>query len=178
MAYSCRHSFQIFPSSPAGNCLLMLWRAALSLSIHQLHWLWRKDYKDMVIQQWRHNEHDGVSNHQPHDCLFKRLFRHRSKTTSKLLITGLCEGIHRWPVKSPHKGPVTQKMFPFDDVIMQINHIALDSLWCRRVTICSKGDCTFPHNIFKAWGNRHVIYCQNIRKWYIIHFLCVMQIDI
>ena len=27
-------------------------------------------------------------------------------------------GIHWWPVESPHKGPVTRKMFPFDDVIM------------------------------------------------------------
>ena len=27
-------------------------------------------------------------------------------------------GIHRWPVNSSHKGPLTQKMFPFDDVIM------------------------------------------------------------
>ena len=27
-------------------------------------------------------------------------------------------GIHRSPVNSPHKGPVTQKVFPFDDVIM------------------------------------------------------------
>ena len=27
-------------------------------------------------------------------------------------------GIHRWPVNSPHKGPVTRKMFPFDDVTM------------------------------------------------------------
>ena len=27
-------------------------------------------------------------------------------------------GIHRWPVNSPHKEPVTRKMFPFDDVIM------------------------------------------------------------
>ena len=26
--------------------------------------------------------------------------------------------IHRWPVNSPHKGPVTRKKFPFDDVIM------------------------------------------------------------
>ena len=26
--------------------------------------------------------------------------------------------IHRGPVNSPHKWPVTQKMFPFDDVIM------------------------------------------------------------
>ena len=28
-------------------------------------------------------------------------------------------GIHRWPVNSPHKVPVTRKMFPFDDVIMK-----------------------------------------------------------
>ena len=27
-------------------------------------------------------------------------------------------GIYRWPVNFPHKGPVTRKMFPFDDVIM------------------------------------------------------------
>ena len=27
-------------------------------------------------------------------------------------------GIHRWPVNSPHKGPVTRKIFPFDDVII------------------------------------------------------------
>ena len=26
----------------------------------------------------------------------------------------------RWPVNSPHKGPVTRKMFPFDDVIMSL----------------------------------------------------------
>ena len=26
-------------------------------------------------------------------------------------------GIHRWPVNSPHKGPVTRKMLPFDDVM-------------------------------------------------------------
>ena len=42
--------------------------------------------------QWRHNGHDGVSNHQPNDCLPNRLFRHRSKKTSKLRVTGLCEG--------------------------------------------------------------------------------------
>ena len=23
---------------------------------------------------------------------------------------------HRWPMNSPHKGPVTREMFPFDDV--------------------------------------------------------------
>ena len=33
-------------------------------------------------------------------------------------VNGLCEGDHRWPVDSHHQGPVTRKMFPFDDVIM------------------------------------------------------------
>ena len=59
---------------------------------------------------------DGVSNHQPHQCLLSRLFGCRSKKTSKLCVTGLC--VYRGPVNSPHKGPVTRKMFPFDDVIM------------------------------------------------------------
>ena len=31
-------------------------------------------------------------------------------------------GIHRGPVNSPHKWPVTRKMFPFDDVIMYSGH--------------------------------------------------------
>ena len=74
--------------------------------------------------KWRHNERDGVPNHQPHDCLLSHLFRRRSKKTTKLRVTGLCEGIHWWPVNSPDKGPVTQKMFPFDDVIM--------SWWCNK----------------------------------------------
>ena len=34
-------------------------------------------------------------------------------------------GIHRWPVNSPQKWPVTRKMFPFDDVIMLPNSFYL-----------------------------------------------------
>ena len=33
-------------------------------------------------------------------------------------------GIHRRPVNSPHKWPVTRKMFPFDDVIMQYSGLS------------------------------------------------------
>ena len=47
--------------------------------------------KDFTLE-WRHNEHDGISKHQPHECLLNHLFTHRSKKTSKLQITGLCEG--------------------------------------------------------------------------------------
>ena len=39
--------------------------------------------------------------------------KHQSSVSLAFLL-----GIHRWRVNSPHKGPVTRKTFPFDDVIM------------------------------------------------------------
>ena len=57
----------------------------------------------------RHNESDGFSNHQPHDFLHNRLFKAKVKETSKLRVTGLCEG----------NSPVTGEFqSPFDDVTM------------------------------------------------------------
>ena len=47
---------------------------------------------NMASLQWRHNEHDGASNHRRLDCLPNRLFRRRSKKTSKFRVTGLCGG--------------------------------------------------------------------------------------
>ena len=38
-------------------------------------------------------------------------------------------GIHRWPVNSSHTEPVTRKMFPFDDVIMEVLHLVLSAKW-------------------------------------------------
>ena len=52
-------------------------------------WWWQRV---VLTLQWRHDDHNGVSNHQRLDCLLSRLFRHRSKKTSKLRVTGLCEG--------------------------------------------------------------------------------------
>ena len=62
----------------------------------------------MIALHWRHNEPDGVSNHQPRDCLLNCLFRFRSKKTSKLRVTGLCAE-NSLPVNSPHKRPVMLK---------------------------------------------------------------------
>ena len=44
-------------------------------------------------------------------------------------------GIHRWPVNSPHKGPVTQKMCPFDDIIMWTLRYILQGYLKQNVTI-------------------------------------------
>ena len=85
-----------------------------------------------VALHWRHDDHDSVSNHQPHGCLLNRLFRRRSKKTSKLRVTGLCVGNSPGPMNSPHKGPVTRKMFPFDDAIMWLSwiNLAQSSMGC------------------------------------------------
>ena len=54
--------------------------------------------------RWCHNEHDGISNHQPRHCLLNRLFGCRSKKTSKLRVTGLCAG------NSPGTGEFSAQM--------------------------------------------------------------------
>ena len=45
-----------------------------------------------MLLQWRHNEGNGVSTHRRVDCLLNRLYRRRSKKTSKPQVTGICEG--------------------------------------------------------------------------------------
>ena len=68
--------------------------------------------------QWRHNEHHGVSNHRRLECLLNLLSgadQRKYESSASLAFMG---EIHRRPVNSPHKGPVTWKMFPFDGVIM------------------------------------------------------------
>ena len=54
---------------------------------------WKQHLENILLPlRWRHNERDGVSNHQLHDCLRNRLFERRSKETSQLCVTGLCAG--------------------------------------------------------------------------------------
>ena len=56
-------------------------------------------------------------------------------------------GIHRRPVNSPHKWPVTRKMFPFDDVIIAYGQ------WCGALTYpCFWGSISF-HTQTICWAN-------------------------
>ena len=57
-------------------------------------------------------------------------------------------GIHRRPVNSPHKGPVTRKMFPFDDVIMFIccwHSSPHDNSWCHGISLDFVGHFEWRH---------------------------------
>ena len=58
-------------------------------------------------------------------------------------------GIHRWPVNSPQKGPVTRKMFPFDDVIMGCSHSGcLDlEMYCSVSPWCDNNCCNIRRHL-------------------------------
>ena len=109
--------------------------------------------------QWRHNGCDGVSNHQPHHCLLNRLFRCRSKKTSKLRVTGLCVG------NSPVAGELSAQMAsnaemcPFDDVIICMLWILVSiilELTCQLIL-------TYPATHFISWQYRSVLLSRRIK---------------
>ena len=52
----------------------------------------------------------------------------------------------RWPVNSPHKGPVTREMFPFDDIIMSQNAGVLVALLLSVITL------NFFNHSFSFWA--------------------------
>ena len=84
---------------------LLLWNPSSHLTLSSCGRMCdSKDYRSQESLQWRHNGRDSVSNHQPYDCLLNRLFRRRSKKTSKLRVTGLCVG------NSPVTGEFLAKM--------------------------------------------------------------------
>ena len=97
--------------------------------------------------QWRHNERNGVSNHQPHNCLVNRLFGRWSKKTSKLRVTSLCAG------NSPRTGE-----FP----AQRASNAANVSIWWRhhRIIMSDQGGlngtvipfvrCTSKNGIFNV----------------------------
>ena len=92
-AYSNRVIFSDSLSSNTHPCNMAEGHPRFEHSIAQCLKVWYCTllYINLALQ-WRHNVCDGVSNHQPHDCLLNRLFRRRSKKASKLRVTGLCAG--------------------------------------------------------------------------------------
>ena len=70
-------------------------------------------YSDVIMNAMA-SQITGVSIAYSAVCSGADQRKHQSSTSLAFV-----RGIHRWPVNSPHKGPVTRKMFPFNDVIMK-----------------------------------------------------------
>ena len=122
-------------------------------------------YVGKITLHWCHNDRDDVSNHQPHDCLLSRLFRRRSKKRQSSASLAFVRGIHRWPVNSPHKGPVTRKMFPFDDVIT--NKIHQNTIKCKPCVIKGYTACIERVMLPTGWRDTHhvMIRCMSSPNW-------------
>ena len=71
--------------------------------------------------------------------------------------------IHRGPVNFPHKGPVTRKMFPFDDVIMIS---AIRSMFWVPWYFSSDSHATLPKLFTSQTNDRLDIFCREIRQKY------------
>ena len=72
----------------------------------------RSHYSDVIMSS-RASQFTGVSIACSTVCSGADQRKHQSSA-----LLAFVRGFHRWPVNSPHKGPVTRTMFPFDDVIM------------------------------------------------------------
>ena len=77
-------------------------------------------------------------------------------------------GIHRGPVNSPHKWPVTRKMFPFDDAIMravrsnkQFTCCPICSLYATLLISCTFAECILKRKMTSsnALVNTDIVYC-------------------
>ena len=78
----------------------------------------RKSWRhDMDTWRWRHNNYSDVIMGIAivYSTVYSGADQRKHQTSAPLAFV---RGIHRWPVNSPRKWPVTRKIFPFDDVIM------------------------------------------------------------
>ena len=98
--------------------------------------------------QCRHNERHGASNHQPHDCLFNRLFKAQIKETSKIRVT---EGNSPVTQSASNAENVSIWWRHHDDTQFQMeNRIGCFNAWgtWQRHAGFKKGEISFAHNVF------------------------------
>ena len=123
----------------------------VSISVMQSkHMIWNE------ALQWRHNEGDGVSNHRRLDGLPSRLFRRRWKKTSKLRVTGLCEGNSLVTSEFP-----SQKSSNAENCSIWWRHHELYNSGTRSVVLPSKNE--LPQSVIWAarqmwWMNRYTCW--------------------
>ena len=119
--------------------------------------------KCLTSLRWRHNDHAGVSNHQPHGCLLNRLFRRKSKKTSKLRVTGLCAG------NSPGTGEFPAQMASYvENVSIWWRHHVIVSEWHIHASV-KRASIGSDNGLLP---DRHQDFCRNqcgiILNWTVV----------
>ena len=104
---------------------------------------------------WYHKMHYSDNGH---DGALKQPGADQRKHQSSVSLA-FVRGIHWWPVNSPHKWPVTQKMFPFDDVIMA----------CQLREFCCPSVAPESHLYATILGTQELPKWENLRSCQYAH---------
>ena len=112
--------------------------------------------------KWRHNERDGASNHQPHDCLLNRLFRRRSKKTSWLRVTGLYAGNSQVTGEFP-----AQRASNAENVsIWWLHHALSEPEMASYWSVCTKALTTsIDHSVYAPSQWETALHCNAVSHW-------------
>ena len=112
------------------------------------HTLGQQHYNDVIMSAMA-SQITSLTIVCPTVCSFADQRIHQSSASLAFV-----RGIHRWPMNSPHKGPVTRKKFPFDDVIMNaetFNQASTLHLQCEKA-------------IIKRQSSALLVACKGIRQ--------------
>ena len=103
-------------------------------------------YCDVIWARWRIKS--------PASQLFTQSLIQAQRKHQRSASLTFVRGIHRWPVNSPHKLPVTRKMFPFDDVIMR-----------------AQSEIESP----AAWRNPFLVFIMSVADILLVVLYCVVR---
>ena len=120
-------------SLPA-DCCVAIFKLAFNLKLMLSEWATMCVIEIVQSLRWRH---DGpmaspiTSLTLVYSTVYSGADQRKHQSSASLAFV---QGIHRWPVNTPNKRPVTRKMFPFDGIMASVNTVK--RLW-RVVVQCS-----------------------------------------
>ena len=143
---------------------------------------------------WRHNGRGSVSNHQPHHCLLNRLFRRRSKKTSKLRVTG---GAGEFPAQIARNAENVSNWWRHHEMVTNVNvskrwsedvkqtrmqlTVVQETVYCRSlrgpiyiydnnsyVYVYSKSYVALNHRLCRTWYILHVTFTTSATQDYAV----------
>ena len=130
MAHICVSLHKLKHQTRISVCLISC-RCRNNVHIMVIQWVYRRYFRflqNVILGckisslQWRHNERDGVSISCVSTVCSSGYSGGDQRNHQSSASPAFVRGIHRWPVNSPNKGPVTRKMFPLYDVTVKHGH--------------------------------------------------------
>ena len=124
--------------------------------------------------QWRHNEHDDVSNHQPHEFILNCLSRRRSKKISNIRVICLCEG------KSPVTGELpAQRASNVEHISLWWRHHVLRSPAIARLEGINNGNTPIWHfDLLEIVWHQPQTLIVTLTHWSRVTHICVVKLTL